>query len=166
MGEDHSLSPFSAPERELIRREMGPHFGQLPTVANGLFLRTWRRGLEKGEPRLPPALRSLVEIRAGRFGPRAFFTEAGLALLRQLLQIRRAMDPARFAHLRRELCLETWEQTGPPDDGRKRGAYFRRTSFGRAGGLTAAGAAARDSRPGATFHWWPSSVITVTDFRL
>ena len=60
----------------------------------------------------------LDEIRAGRFGPRAFFTEAGLALLRRLLQVRRAIDPARFAHLRRELGLETWEQTGPLDYGR------------------------------------------------
>jgi hypothetical protein len=36
----------------------------------------------------------------------AFFTEAGLAALRQLLN-RRAMDPERFAHLRQELGMET-----------------------------------------------------------
>jgi hypothetical protein len=53
--------------------------------------------------------RGLVEVRAGRFGPRAFFTEPGLAALRRLLQDRRAMDPARFAHLRRELGLEVPE---------------------------------------------------------
>lgn len=54
--------------------------------------------------------RGLVEVRAGQFGPRAFFTAAGLAALRQLLQDRRAMDPARFAHLRQELGLD------PPND--------------------------------------------------
>jgi len=37
----------------------------------------------------------------------AFFTEAGLEGLRQLLQDRRAMDPERFAHLRQELGVET-----------------------------------------------------------
>jgi hypothetical protein len=36
----------------------------------------------------------------------AFFTEAGLAALRQLLN-RREMDPERFAHLRQELGIET-----------------------------------------------------------
>ena len=90
---------------------MGQRFGQHPSLADGLLLRTWRGGPSKGEPKLPPAVRSLlerglVEVRPGRNGPRAFFTVAGLGALRQLLQDRRAMDPARFAHLRRELGLE------------------------------------------------------------
>ena len=102
--------PFTAAERELIRREMGLHFGQYPSLADGLLLRTWRGGPSKGQPKLPPAVRSmlergLAELRPGRFGSRAFFTEAGLEALRQLLRDRRAMDPARFAHLRRELGL-------------------------------------------------------------
>jgi hypothetical protein len=104
-------SPFTAAERELIRREMGLHFGQYPSLADGLLLRTWRGGPQKGEPKLPPAVRSmlergLVELRTERSGPRAFFTEAGLTALRQLLQDRRAMDPVRFAHLRQELGLD------------------------------------------------------------
>ena len=53
--------------------------------------------------------RGLVEVRTERSGPQAFFTEAGLAALRQLLRDRRAMDPARFAHLRRELGLDVPE---------------------------------------------------------
>ncbi|MBV1800429.1 hypothetical protein [Siccirubricoccus sp. G192] len=108
----HLPSPFTASERDLIRREMGKHFGQYPSLAEGLFLRTWRGGPQKGEPKVPPAVqsmleRSLVELRPGRMGPRAMFTEAGLAALRQLALDRRAMDPARFAHLRQELGLET-----------------------------------------------------------
>ena len=113
---DHPHSPFTAAERELIRREMGMHFGQHPSLADGLLLRTWRGGPHKGEPKLPPAVQSLlarglVEVRTGRYGPRAFFTAAWLAALRQLLRDRRAMDPARFAHLRRELGLEAPEDT-------------------------------------------------------
>jgi hypothetical protein len=50
-------------------------------------------------------------VRTERIGPRAYFTETGWAALRQLLQDRRAMAPARFAHLRRELGLETLEDT-------------------------------------------------------
>ena len=112
-----SPPPFGAVERDLIRREMGLHFGQLPSLADGLFLRTWRGGPQKGEPKLPPAVRTmlergLVEVRPGRLGPRAFFTEEGLAALRQLLRDRRAMDPARFAQLRRELGLEAPEDAG------------------------------------------------------
>jgi hypothetical protein len=109
-------SPFTAPERDLIRRELGMHFGQYPRLADGLFLRTWRGGTNKGEPKVPPAVRSmlergLVELRTERTGPRAFFTAAGLAALRQLLQDRRAMDPTRYAHLRRELGLDDAEET-------------------------------------------------------
>ena len=110
-------SPFTAQERDLIRREMGMRFGQLPSLADGLFLRTWRGGERRGEPKIPPAVRSmlergLVEIGPGQFGHRAFFTEAGLAALRALAADRRAMDPARFAHLRRELGLD--EPEGDP----------------------------------------------------
>ncbi|MBD0275582.1 MAG: hypothetical protein ICV73_27095 [Acetobacteraceae bacterium] len=104
-------SPFTASERELIRRELGMRFGQYPCLADGLFLRSWRGGLQKGAPKLPPAIQSLlarglVEVRAERIGFRAVFTEAGLAALRALAQDRRAMDPVRFAHLRQELGLD------------------------------------------------------------
>jgi hypothetical protein len=108
---DHPPSPFTAAERELIRLEMGVRFGQPPSVADGLFLRTWRSGPQAGQPKLPPAVRSmlargLVEVRTERGWPRVFFTAIGLAALRRLLQDRRAMDPARFAHLRRELGVD------------------------------------------------------------
>ena len=99
---------FTASERDLIRREMGIHFSQYPSLADGIFLRTWRSGPQKNEPKVPAAVRTmidrgLVEIRNTERGPRAFFTEAGLEELRRLLLDRRYMDPASFAHLRREL---------------------------------------------------------------
>ena len=111
---DHRASPFTAAERDLIRREMDMRFGQPPSLADGLFLRTWRGGPQKGDPKIPPPVRSmlergLVEVRPGPIGPRAVFTEAGLEALRRLLRDRRAMDPDRFAHLRRELGLDVPE---------------------------------------------------------
>ena len=40
------------------------------------------------------------------FGARAYFTQAGLAAIRELLQDRRSMNPERFSHLRQELGLD------------------------------------------------------------
>ena len=104
-------SPFTAPERDLIRREFCRHFGQYPAIADGIFLRTWRDGERRGRPKIPPAVqtmleRGLVEIRTTNQWPRAFFTEAGLAALRQLVMDKRATDPERFAHLRAELGVD------------------------------------------------------------
>jgi hypothetical protein len=36
--------PVHPQERDLIRLELRPRFGQDPDLANGLFLRTWRDG--------------------------------------------------------------------------------------------------------------------------
>src|SRR5689334_13340016 len=97
-------------ERDLLRRELGRHFGQDPLIADGLFLRTWRGGERRGQPKIPPAVqtmldRGLLTLQITRRGPRAFFTEPGLAALRQLVRDPRAMDPTRFTHLRAELGL-------------------------------------------------------------
>ncbi len=108
----HTTSPFTPQERELICVEMGMRFGQYPELANGLFLRTWRAGPQKGEPKIPKVIqgmleRGLVEIRRNPMGRQAaFFIEAGLEGLRQLVRDRRAMDPERFAHLREELGVD------------------------------------------------------------
>jgi hypothetical protein len=107
-------SSFTAPERELLRRELCRHFGQDPVIADGIFLRTWRTGERRNQPKIPPAVQSMIErgfleLRTTNRGPRAFFTENGLAALRQLVLDRRAMDPERFGHLRRELGLEKWK---------------------------------------------------------
>ncbi|MDQ2735618.1 MAG: hypothetical protein M3Y55_11660 [Pseudomonadota bacterium] len=91
------------------------HFGQPPRLANGIFLRTWKSGPEKNQPKLPPAVRTmmergLLEVRQGPRGVRAVLTEAGFAAVRLLVADRRLMNPADFAHLRRELELEDPEQ--------------------------------------------------------
>ena len=108
---ERPAAPFTAAERELLRRELCRHFGQDPRIAGGIFLRTWRGGERRNQPKIPPAVqgmveRGLVELRTTSRGPRAFFTETGLVALRQLVLDRRAMDPERFAHLRAELGLD------------------------------------------------------------
>ena len=54
-------SPFTSQERDLIRLELMPRFGQEPDLANGLFLRTWRGGLQKGEPKTPKGMQSMLD---------------------------------------------------------------------------------------------------------
>ena len=65
--------PFTLAERAWLRQELGVHFGAGPQIADGLFLRSWKSGPEKGKPKLPPAARSmldrgLIEIRPARIG--------------------------------------------------------------------------------------------------
>jgi hypothetical protein len=106
---------FSPAEREFIRRE----FGQYPSLAEGIFLRLWRTGPQAGQPKIPKAVaallaRGLVALSPEApsvLGTRAFFTPAGHAALRGLLQDRRAMDSERFGHLRRELGLDPAEKS-------------------------------------------------------
>jgi len=105
-----SAGSFSPAERDLIRREFGMHFGSYPSLTEGILLRTWRAGPQQGQPKLPLAVRSmldrgLVEIRPDRLWARAVFTEAGLAALRALAADRRFLPPERFGHLRQELRL-------------------------------------------------------------
>src|SRR5271166_6368561 len=106
--------PFTSAERAWLRQELGVHFGAPPHIADGIFLRSWKSGPEKGKPKLSPAAQSmldrgLIEIRPARIGYTAFLTETGLAALRLLVLDTRAMDPARFGHLRDQLGLQAAE---------------------------------------------------------
>jgi len=105
---NETTCPFTAKEREYIRRELDLFFGTLPSVADGFQLRTWRGGPLAGQPKLPPPLRTMVdsglmEIRTSTPMPRAYFTEKGLGALRRLASDRRYMNPHKFAHVRTEL---------------------------------------------------------------
>ena len=52
---------FSPAERDLLRRELGRHFGQDPLISDGLFLRTWRGGERRGQPKIPPAMQTMLD---------------------------------------------------------------------------------------------------------
>ena len=111
--------PFDQRERELIRSAFTAHFGQISSLSDGIFLRIWRSGPLKNQPKLPPAVcsmlaRGLVELGAGRYGPRAFFTAEGIAALRLLAADRRLLNPVEYAPLRRELGLDPTEESVAP----------------------------------------------------
>jgi hypothetical protein len=99
-------------ERDYIRRELGRYFTTLPSVAEGFQLKIWRTGPKAGQPKLPPAAKSLVELGLMRLDadqrpPRLFFTDAGFATLRTMMADQRLADPEKFAHVRRELGIDS-----------------------------------------------------------
>jgi hypothetical protein len=55
-----SQCSFTASERDLIRRKMGVQFSRYPSLADGIFLRTWRGGPQKNEPKIPPTVRTMM----------------------------------------------------------------------------------------------------------
>ena len=89
---------FTPVERAYIRSELDRYFTTLPTVAEGLMLRTWKTGPRAGQPKVGPAARSLldrgfVSLDPNGRPPRLFFTIAGLAALRVMMRDRRLADP-------------------------------------------------------------------------
>jgi hypothetical protein len=110
---------FAVGERDYIRRELDMFFSTFPTVADGFMLKTWRGGSQAGQPKLPPAARSLLErglmrLDTGQRLPRLFFTEAGITELRQMMSDRRFADPRKFAHVRQELGLDPMPEVEAP----------------------------------------------------
>ncbi len=102
---------FSSGERDYIRRELDMFFSTFPTVVEGFLLKTWRGGIQAGQPKIPPAAKGLLErglmrLDTGQRLPRLFFTEAGIAELRKMMSDRRFADPRKFGHVRRELGLD------------------------------------------------------------
>ena len=102
---------LTSPEREYIRRELDQFFGTFPSVADGFQLRTWRGGPQKGQAKLPPPAKTLIERGLMRLDqsakvPRLVFTDAGVATLRRMMADRRFTDPVKFAHVRRELGID------------------------------------------------------------
>jgi hypothetical protein len=105
------IAGLTSTEREYIRRELDQFFNTLPTVAEGFQLNTWRGGTKKGQPKLPPTAKSLLErglmrLDQSRPIPRLIFTETGIVALRQMIADRRLADPLKFAHIRRELGID------------------------------------------------------------
>ena len=118
--QNDTVAVFTSGERDYIRRELGLFFSTYPTVAEGFQLKTWRGGLDAGKPKLPPSAKTLIERKLmrldtdGRF-PSLFFTDASLIALRAMMTDRRFADPAKFAHVRRELGIDP--EAGSDADG-------------------------------------------------
>jgi hypothetical protein len=102
---------FTPAERDYIRRELDMFFSTFPTVAEGFQLKTWRGGPLAGQPKLPPAAKSLLERGLMRLDAtsriaRMFFTDQGIEELRVMMADKRLANPEKFAHVRRELGID------------------------------------------------------------
>ena len=103
------FAPFSEAELEFLKRRFDVQFGEAPAILDGMLLKTWKSGPEKGKPRLPAAVKSLigrdlmvVVSVEGRI-PVAKFTDAGLSALACLLEHDQVFSTERFRHLRSQL---------------------------------------------------------------
>jgi hypothetical protein len=106
-----SATTFTPAEREYIRRELDMFFSTFPTVAEGFQLKTWRGGPQAGQPKLPPAAKSLLNrglmrLDATARPARLFFTDEGLDALRVMIADRRLANAEKFAHVREELGID------------------------------------------------------------
>lgn len=95
---------FTAEERELVRAEFHPRFGQTSSIHDGIILRRWTSGPDKGRPKLSGPVQRLLDrglavLCEDGSWPRAAFTAAGLAALRALLANRRYLDRETHAAL-------------------------------------------------------------------
>ena len=111
---------FDASERAWLRRELVAQFGLSPLLSDGFPVKVWKSGSDKGTPRMPPPLKSMVNrkilvLRSIGQGYRAFFTDEGLVELRKLFENRRLMDPSEFGDLYLQLGLGG--ASGPSNEG-------------------------------------------------
>jgi hypothetical protein len=102
-------APFTEAELAFLKRRLEVQFGEAPRARDGIVLKTWKSGPEKGKPKLPDAVKSLMErnlvavISDGRQFPIAVFTSDGLEVLRNAMLMENVFPLSRFAHLRDEL---------------------------------------------------------------
>ena len=81
---------FTPVERAFIRDELDQVFSTLPTVAEGIWLRTLMGGPRAGQPRVPSRAqgllaRGLLRLDEGGRRPRLYSTGKGLAALRAMM---------------------------------------------------------------------------------
>ncbi len=157
----HAITAALSPgERDYIRRELDQFFSTLPSVADGLQLRTWRGGPQAGRPKVPAAAqglldRGLVRLQPTPWPPRLFFTEAGLAALRAMMADGRLATPrpsrtsvGNSALTRTRPATRTW----PP--GHPRHRRLPRVRVRRRSLLCPNGIAVRSPQHGT--HPWPA----------
>ena len=131
-GEDQVSDVILTPrERALIRNEFMVRFAQAPRLENGILVKRWATGPNKGQPK-PGAViqgmldRGLLELRDdGAHWLRARFTEAGLAALRHMAEDPHALPSGDYQHILDELGHAQpadHNGTSPPRSGSTPGA--------------------------------------------
>jgi hypothetical protein len=84
---DSETATFTKQDRDLIRLEYMDRFGSAVSIHEGFWLSRWATGPNKGEPKVPAVVGSMLErglvviVDDGRGLPRVLFTDAGFQAL-------------------------------------------------------------------------------------
>lgn len=109
MGNVTNPADFTPKERELIRREFQAHFGGQRQIADGVMVRRWATGPNKGRVKFPAAVQTMLDrglmtfADDGKMWPAVHFTDAGWRALRRVADDPRTLPPDKFQHLIDEL---------------------------------------------------------------
>ena len=102
---------LDARERDVVQSAFVTVFGRTPELAEGIRLRLWRSGELRGQPRLSPGLRTMLEkglvtVRIVNIvAAQADFTPAGLEAIRRTVKSRpRWLNRTQFAQVLAELA--------------------------------------------------------------
>ena len=102
---------FTKQDRDLIRLEYMDRFGSAASIHEGFWLRRWATGPRKGEPKIPPAVQSMIDrglvtvLDKDRGMPLVRFTDAGFRALVEMANGPRAFRPSeRYSHLLAEIA--------------------------------------------------------------
>ena len=102
---------FNKKDRDLIRLEFMDRFGSAVSIHEGFWLRLWATGPNKGQPKIPAAVRSMLDrglvrvVEDGRRLPRVLFTDGGLRALVEMADDARAFQPReRYSSLLAEIA--------------------------------------------------------------
>ena len=102
---------FTKKERDLIRLEFMDRFGSAVSIHEGFWVRRWATGPNKGQPKIPPVVRSMLDRGLVRLVedderlPRVHLTDSGLRALVEMADDFRAFRPQeRYSHLLAEIA--------------------------------------------------------------
>lgn len=105
------LPNFLPKERDLIRREFMVRFSSARSLHDGILVKRWATGPNKGQPMPAPAVQSMIERGLSSLGDdaahwlKATFRPAGSQALRRMAADKRALPPDQYQHLLDELAM-------------------------------------------------------------
>jgi hypothetical protein len=101
---------FLPKERDLIRREFMVRFSSARSIHDGILVKRWATGPNKGQPKPAAAVQSMIDrgllslVDDGAHWLKATFTPAGIQALRRMAADKRALPPDQYQHLLDELA--------------------------------------------------------------
>ena len=100
MASSAEFPTFTGKDRDLIRQEFMDHSGSATSIHNGFRIRRWVAGPNKGQPKVPVTVGSMLErglvmiVDPGTGLPQVLFTDAGFQALIEMADDPRAFRPA------------------------------------------------------------------------